>query len=100
MKKPYPAEEGERVFFFFSLFQHTISNCVLRSKPTGVKLLKYMLFSSSEESIQLIKFYPLLMLKEKRYCIISKPYLNVDLPYVNIQYSNTEWNRFLKIFID
>lgn len=34
-------------FFFPSRFQHTISNCVLRSKTTGVKLLKYMLFSSS-----------------------------------------------------
>lgn len=39
----------EGFFFFFpSRFQHTISNCVLRSKTTGVKLLKYMLFSSSE----------------------------------------------------
>lgn len=33
---------------FFSLLQHTISNCVLRSTAIGGKLLKYMLFSSSE----------------------------------------------------
>lgn len=53
-----------------------------------------MLFSS-EWSVWLIKFYHLSTLKRKRYCIISKPYLNINLPYVNIQYSNTGWNGLL-----